>query len=306
MNIHLIIDFMYLYYKYKCTLETGRIKRLIINKESLTGGIDEGFDISLVYYPIKEIEGIRKKLEEQGNNVTISICFDAPATERKEKDIEYKSNRDKNRLNELDFDGIAIVRELLSEVGYNVYFEKAEADDLVYNLVRLYSKNFDKTIICTPDTDLLINVSNNVEVHRYKSRVGYTEVTKENYNEYCSKEFKCNIPYNGILLYKALCGDKSDKVSGIKGFGPKAFDKYLSNLVTCGKVDTDKLSNTEYIKSLLESTKDMFKDNQLEQALHSLDMVSPYEMDMAEPKNIANRETRDKAYSKYEMYSLIS
>lgn len=307
MRIHLIIDFMYLYYKYKCTLENGRLKRLIIDKQGLTGGIDEGLDVSLIYYPIKEIEGIRNKLEEQGNDVVVSICFDAPTTERKEKDREYKSNRNKNRLSELDFGNIQLIRGVLGEVEYNVYFENAEADDLVYNLNRLYSKNFDKTIIYTPDTDLLINVNNNTEVYRYKSRVGYTRVTKDNYSEYCSAEYQCSIPYNGILLYKTLCGDTSDKVTGIKGFGRKSFDKYLDSLILNNQVDVKQLDNKEYIKSLLENTQDKFKDGQVEQALHSLDMVAPYIInDLKEPKNKANKETREKAYSKYDMYSLIS
>lgn len=314
LKVHIIIDFMYLYYKYVYTIRAGRIKKLMaeiphsFNVEGYETGL---YDISTIYYPLKEIESIRKEFEKEGNDVTVSICFDAKAPERKEESLEYKSNRESNRLQQVDFDSIYIIRELLKQAGYNVYFrEKTEADDLIYNIVRQYKVNFDFNVIYTPDTDIFINIDKNVGVCRYKGKQGYSSVGVPNYEKYCTEEFKCKLPYNSIMLYKCLCGDKSDKIDGIRGFGPSAFTKYINYLVSnsilekLGILEFDKLNNSDVIRDLLTGTKDYFKDGQLEEALTSLSLVEPKVFDLDSPILKSTKELREKAYSQLNMKSL--
>lgn len=286
-NVHLIIDFMFLYYKYTFMLRSGRLQRLngidlSLIPERFKDKIDsQEFDTSTIYYVIKEIEKIISEYEEC---VTVSICFDAPAPERKSLDVDYKSNRASNRLSEEDFLRIEMIRELFKLCGFNVYYkEGTEADDIVYNLIRKYRENFGFNIIVTPDADLLVNIQEKVGVSRYKTGKGYTAIGRRNFEQYCSAEYKCRVPYNAILLYKSLCGDKSDLVKGIKGFGGKAFDRYLGYLDTLG-IDYSELRNGDIVRDLINKTSDYFGSNEkVEEAIHSLDLVIPKEFDIEEP-----------------------
>lgn len=309
MRVHVIVDYMFLYYKYANTIKSGRIRRLTadIPLQGNTDGLETyKLDISNVYYPIKEIEGFRKTFEKEGHDVKVSICFDAPSPERKDKDIEYKSNRSASRLGDDDFSLINITKELLTQAGHNVYIkESTEADDLINNLVRVYKDIFDFTVIYTPDTDILVNINKNVGVNRYKAKKGYTAISVRNYESYCMQEFGCTIKYNSILLYKSLCGDKSDKVAGIKGFGPAAYERFIRYLDTLDRsIDWDNMVNPDYIKQVLVGS-EYFKEEQLNQALHSLDMVKPFVFEVEQPKLKSTKEQRREAYTPMQMVSLV-
>ena len=39
-----------------------------------------------------------------------------------------------------------------------------------------------------------------------------------------------HVPYNSILLFKMIRGDKSDNIVGVKGVGPKAYNKFISQM----------------------------------------------------------------------------
>lgn len=265
-GIHIIVDFLYLYYKYKFTIESGRIKRLTSEDES-----GEIKDVSYIYYPLKEIEGFRKDIEDSGQKVSLSICFDSPSI-KKEIDSTYKESRI-NKLGPTDRDNINMIEDILKSNNYNVYkIDGMEADDIIASLIDKYSEQFDFNIVCTPDTDLLALIKPGVGINRYKVKRGYQKIGMSNFEEYCSEEFKCNIKYNNIMLYKVLCGDKSDNIKGIKGFGAKAFDKFTKHIE--GRVDWKYLNNAEYINQVLKENKEYIGGEEaIEQALNCLKNV---------------------------------
>lgn len=300
---HIIVDFAYLYYKYKYTIASGRIRRLSakVAVEKEQGLVDtKEVDISHIYYPLREIEGFRREAEKRGNKVIMSICMDAPSM-KKESNAEYKSNRT-SKLNDDDFTNIGIISRLLAKAGHNVYkITGYEADDIVANLVRLYGDRFDRNIIYTPDTDMLTLVNDNVYVSRYKAGKGYTLIGKHNYEQVCQNEFKCNIPYNAILLYKVLCGDKSDNIKGIKGFGPAAFNNLVNELN--GKVDWTMMGHVDYVKKIIES---IFTGQQLKEASEALEMVGFMQLDeLISPTRMSDKHLRVESYGEYNMKSLI-
>lgn len=300
---HIIVDFAYLYYKYKYTIASGRIRRLSakVAVENTEGLVDtKEVDISYIYYPLREIESFRREAEKRGNKVTMSICMDAPSM-KKESNAEYKSNRT-SKLNDDDFANIGIVSRLLEKAGHNVYkIVGYEADDIVANLVRLYGDRFDRNIIYTPDTDMLALVSDNVYVSRYKAGKGYILIGKHNYAQVCQDEFKCNIPYNAILLYKVLCGDKSDNIKGIKGFGPAAFNNLVNELN--GKVDWTMMGDADYVRKIIES---LFTGQQLKEASEALGMVGFMRLDgLTSPMRMSDKHLRAESYGEYNMKSLI-
>lgn len=315
MKIHLIFDFQFLYYKYKFPLERGRMKRLYTPVDC--GGVMVEKDVSQIYYAIKEIEEIRRKLEHNGHSLNISVCFDSKSS-RKDGDTsaskEYKANRS-SKLNDDDFNNIRIVRDLLEEAGYNTYkLDGIEADDLINNLVSKYSNDFDYTIIVTCDLDLAVNIKENVGLYRYKSKGenlpkgGYTSIALQNFNTVVDQELKCHVPYNVIMLFKCTVGDKSDNIAGIKKFGPVAFTKLVSHLETLGEIDWSKCSTKEETEKVLEKLVGYITDEQLTQAKESLELVAPIQIssdDIPFPEKTSNRELREKSYMKLNMQSLI-
>lgn len=311
MRIHAIIDFMHIYYKYYFQLKEGKLKHLsapvdwngtVINK-----------DTTLIYYPLKDIEGIRRKLESCGHETTISVCFDMPS---KRLDIEggeeYKSGRRKTLTDE-DFKNIEFIYGLLLKAGHNAYrYTGYEADDIVNYLVRTYSNSgdFDYTVIYTNDKDLLVNISDKVGAMRFKQYRGYSSVDMSNYEAYLEAEFKTFIPYNMLGLYLASVGDSADKVKGIKGFGAKAFSKLITKLGLSKEqdgIDFKQCGNYDYLQKVIWACGKHLTEEQFEQLKIGFTLVANMEVleDVDKPVNKSNKQTREQAYLPYNMVSLI-
>jgi DNA polymerase-1 len=73
-------------------------------------------------------------------------------------------------------------------------------------------------VIVTVDKDLYQLINNRVTVFNPIKKV---EITDTNFNEVVG----CNIEH--FLIIKALKGDVSDNVAGVKGFGDKKINRYL-------------------------------------------------------------------------------
>lgn len=309
MKVHLIFDFQFLYYKYKFALDSGRMKRLSAPVD--VGGVRVEKDISQVYYALREMEGIRKRLEYGGNDVTVSICFDSKSNRKDQGTSEskaYKANRE-NKLNSDDFDNIDLVRQMLTEAGYNTYkLEGIEADDIIYNLVSKYKDSFDYTMIVTCDLDIGVNIQGSVGLYRFKSTSGYSAIDEAHFNEVVDAELKCHVPYNAIMLYKCTVGDKSDNIAGIKRFGPSAFNKLVDYLGSFDDIDWNGLRTKEKVAEILDKCGGYFTDEQMTQAKESLELVAPILISSADipfPAKKSSRELREEAYMKLNMQSLV-
>lgn len=290
--IHVIVDYTYLYYKYKFALQHTKMPRHPGAKR----------DMSIIYYTIQDIERFRKEQEKKGDKVIVSVCFDMPSV--RAEDTEYKALREKYLTDE-DYDSIHLVEEILREANYNTYrISGFEADDIIGNLVVKYAKNFDMSVIYTPDADLLAYVRENVMVMRHKIGVGYTPVSVENFREYASKECKCEIPYNAIVLYKSTVGDKSDNIQGITKFGPKAFDRLVEYLSEKG-VEWEKAGEYSYTEKLLEMAREYLGEEKFMQAINSLRIVRYIDNDdIAIPNHWSCKSDRVRAYGMHKMNSL--
>lgn len=309
MRVHLIVDFQYNYYRAKGWGDIPEDKRLscVVDGEEV--------DTTNIYGTLKMIESYRKQYLKNNdgtdNEVTVSIAADSKTVSRRDVDTEYKSNRG-GRLQDDDFTAINRILNMLENIGYNVYrCEGYEADDIIRTLVLKHEKDFDLTIIHTNDSDILVNISDKVGVARFKSNLKYHLLTvPANFSAIMSKEFKCQMPYNCILLYKSTVGDKSDVVKGIKGFGPKAFDKIVDFLsMNYGDRYFRDMADPDKVESTLEllNTNGLIKDDQLDQALHSLELVKFKILDFDKlhtPVKNDSDESRKQEYTKYAMFSL--
>jgi DNA polymerase-1 len=145
---------------------------------------------------------------------------DYQVNKRKELSDTYKANRDSERNKEVHGKNY-IIKELLKYLGVNSIQPYAyEADDVIAIFCNKF-KDDEKAII-TVDRDLCQLIDEKTIVFDPIRKV---EFTLENFEE----TLKCK--KNDFLLIKALQGDKSDNISGIKGFGKTKIQKFLDGQV---------------------------------------------------------------------------
>ncbi len=145
-------------------------------------------------------------------------CFDVPEpTFRKQAFKDYKAQR-KRAPDEL-YEQIPMVKEVLKTFNVPV-FEKAgyEGDDLIGTLSNPLNKRSDaQNVIVSGDLDNLQLVDSNTSVYFLSKGVKNTVI----YNEEAVKEKYEGLTPMQLIDYKALRGDASDNIPGVKGIGEK-------------------------------------------------------------------------------------
>ena len=94
-----------------------------------------------------------------------------------------------------------------------------EADDIIHTLSCLGQKEFDEIIIATVDQDLLQCVTETTKVLLWNS------AKKQKLMDGAAVMEKWRVEPDDIRFIKALSGDASDNIKGIKGIGPKTATK---------------------------------------------------------------------------------
>lgn len=167
------------------------------------------------------------------------ICvFDGKGSSinRRNIDPNYKANRDNLKVTHWGmFDTREEERESMSAqisrlLDYLdclpislVSLDKVEADDIISFIAKGFSRNNSKTTIVSSDKDFLQIIDNNIEVH--------APVKKKTFDINNIREEIKVIPEN-FLIVKALIGDNSDNLRGIKGAGIKTLIKIFPDLVS--------------------------------------------------------------------------
>lgn len=150
----------------------------------------------------------------------IAACFDLPEpTFRKQAFAEYKAKREK-APDEL-YAQIPMVKDILKAFNISV-FEKSgfEGDDLIGTLAEFTNKKYkDKihNVIISGDLDNLQLVNDNTNVY-FLSR-GVKEGAS--YDDEKIKERYDGLEPKQLIFFKALRGDASDNIPGVKGIGEK-------------------------------------------------------------------------------------
>ncbi|MFA5211336.1 MAG: DNA polymerase I [Patescibacteria group bacterium] len=188
----------------------------------------------------------------------LAVSFDVGGgTFRDKMYEEYKANRVK--ADEELYTQIPLVYEIVKAFDIPIYTKEGfEADDVIATVIDKNEKKSEniKNIIVSGDKDLLQLVSEKTNVY----------LLKKGLSEYilCDIEEVKNLfgfePQN-MIDYKALRGDPSDNIPGIKGIG----DKTAKDLITkIGKINnileqsTDEKSDLQkkFSKSVVQKIKD--------------------------------------------------
>ena len=159
---------------------------------------------------------IMEKLLDQLKPEYVAVAWDLPGkTFRHEAFKAYKAQREKKEP-ELYLQ-IPIIQGLLEKYGVqNVSKPGFEADDVIATLSLLAEKNGIETLIATGDMDSFQLVSELTHVLTFQKGISETKT----YDLAAVKE-RFGLTPQQFIDYKALRGDPSDNIPGIKGIGEK-------------------------------------------------------------------------------------
>jgi DNA polymerase-1 len=161
---------------------------------------------------------ILKKLIDENRPDALCAAFDLKApTFRHKQYSDYKAQR-KPMPDDLAVQ-IPILKEVLDSLGVKrLELESYEADDLIGTVSRICAENGDECIIVTGDKDSFQLITDTTHVLHVKSRMGKTETT-----DYTPAVFREEYGFEPAKMVdlKALMGDASDNIPGVKGIGEK-------------------------------------------------------------------------------------
>ncbi|MEK7546354.1 MAG: DNA polymerase I [Patescibacteria group bacterium] len=192
----------------------------------------------------------------------LAVTFDLPGgTFRHEEFAAYKAQR-VEQPDEL-YAQIPMVKDVLSGYGIPVYeMPGYEADDVIGTLTKLAPKSAE-TIVVTGDLDTLQLVDEKTKV--YTQRKGMSDIVV--YDEAAVMQ-RFGLKPSQLIDYKAMRGDTSDNLPGLKGIGEKGASELLQKYGDIeGIYDAVKRSPNDIKPRTLQALKDGEKDVPLSKRL---------------------------------------
>lgn len=210
---------------------------------------------------------------------SMAIAFDlGEPTFRHEADVNYKSDRAETPADFIP--DILNLQQLLTAFNLTIVTKAGyEADDVLGTLAIKASKVGYRVKIVTGDRDLFQMVDDKqgisvLYLHNQtfrKTASSYTEFDRAGVIE------KMGVTPEQIVDYKALCGDKSDCIPGVKGIGDKTAIKLLEEYPTLVEV----YENLEQIKGATKKKLATGKEDALHsQFLAQIKVDAPVEIDL--------------------------
>ncbi len=235
------------------------------------------------------------KIIEEEKPTYIMVAFDKGKTFRHDKYDFYKQGRIKTP-DEL-IQQFPKAKELLNAMGIK-YFEidNYEADDIIGTFAEYCNAdpNFIGTIISS-DKDLLQLISSDIDIKLLK---------QQDYIRYNQKTFveEYGIEPINVIDLKALMGDSSDNIPGVKGIGEKTALKLLQEYKTLDGI-------YENIDKITGKTKEKLLSDK-ENAYMSYDIATiykkvPLEINMDELKYHGKNENLNSLYEELEFFSFL-
>jgi DNA polymerase-1 len=241
------------------------------------------------------------KLTKDEKPAAFIACWDTEApTFRHEAYKEYKATR-KEQPDEL-YDQVPIAKEVLETLGVkSIELDGYEADDLLGTLaVRAVKEGYDARIV-TGDRDALQLIAPHIDVLTFKKGVSETKL-------FTDKEFEeeYGIKVAQFIDWKALRGDSSDNIPGVRGIGEKTATELLLKFKTLDGIfkaaHNPKSDLSDGVrKKLIEGE----KSGRLALTLVGIDLNVPLKVKLADLTSSLDREAFIQTAAKYGFRSLI-
>ncbi len=216
---------------------------------------------------------LRAFLELRPEFVVLTLDRPAP-TFRHEKYTEYKATRTK-APDEL-YEQIPLVKEVAKVLDIPIFeLDGYEADDLIGTITQKAAAETDwHSIIITGDMDTLQLINARTSVYTMSRGLNESVLygTKEVQERY-------GLRPDQIVDYKALRGDASDNIPGVKGIGEKGATELLQNFDTLDGVYASAEASNEKIKPRLRELLLAEKDQAyLSQNLATINQEAPIQI----------------------------
>ena len=252
----------------------------------------KGFPTNALYGFVNMIN----KIINDENPEYMLVAFDKGKTFRHDKYADYKAGRIQ-MPDELKMQ-FPIAKEILTNLGIKWFeIENYEADDIIGTLAKMIDETDEyKGLIVSSDKDLLQLISDKVTMKMLKSK-DYVMMTEETFFDIYG------LTPDKMIDIKALQGDSSDNIPGVKGIGEKTALKLLQDYGSLEGV----YDNISYIKGAT-ATKLI---NGREKAFESKDLATIYKevplgFGLEDVKiQKGNIEELKKEYEKLEFYSFL-
>ena len=173
-----------------------------------------------------------KTIEEEKPDKII-VAFDISSSEKRTKIFsEYKAGRHK-APEDLTIQ-FPIIKELLKTMNIPIVQKDGiEADDILGAIAKKEGKKGNKIIILTGDRDYFQLVDININIRYPKTIMGKTEyIIYDNYK--INEEY--GLTPEKLIEVKALMGDASDNIPGVKGIGEKTALKLIIQFESLEKI----------------------------------------------------------------------
>lgn len=210
------------------------IKALSTSKGEYTNALTGFMNIYL-----KELEAVQPDCA--------AVAFDLKApTFRHKADAAYKANR-KGMPHELALQ-MPLIKEILADLGVKTLeCEGFEADDILGTLSEIFG-NGDECVILTGDRDSLQLVSESCTVRLATNRETVVYTPNKFREDYGLEPIQ-------LIELKALMGDSSDNISGVKGIGEKTAAALIKEQGSVEQLyeNLDSMKLTPSVRKKLES-----------------------------------------------------
>lgn len=252
----------------------------------------EGENVGAVYGFLLVLFRIIKEFQPQ----FIAACFDVKGpTFRHEKYKEYKAKRPPTPSDLIS--QMTRVKEVLKFFNIPIFEKQGfEADDLIGTISRLANTEI---IILSGDTDTLQLVDEKTKVYNIKKGVKDTVL----YDEPAVRKRYQGLSPKNLLDFRALKGDPSDNITGVKGIGEKTAIELIKEYGTLENIyDNLALIKGKIREKLSQHKEDAFFSRELSQI--RTDVPIDFNLENCRWRNYDKEKTKN-MLRRFEFFSLI-
>ena len=201
--------------------------------------------------PVNAVFGMAKillGLHNEDRPDYLIFTLDSRSKARLELYPDYKATRDRMPDN-LKIQE-SIIMEMLQIMGIkHLKVDGYEADDIIGTLVTDLGKGKENNIfILSGDKDLYQFIEGNVAI--------YDTMKRKIYHEAEARE-KFSVDPKHIVDYLAICGDTSDNIPGIPGFGPKKAESLINEYGSLEEIYENIENITGKTREVLETNREI-------------------------------------------------
>ncbi len=239
---------------------------------------------------------LQKLIREQSPD-RIAVTFDKHApTFRHERYEAYKGTR-KGMPEELRMQ-MPYIKEIVAAFGYAIYaLDGFEADDLLGTLSAHCEENGDECVIATGDRDCLQLIGGCTKVLLIKTKENILYDQQKLMEDY-------NVTPTQVVELKALMGDASDNIPGVRGIGEKTALGLLAQAPDLRTLyeKLDVIKTTPRIREMLRTSK---AEAELSKELATICRSAPIDFSALKQAQIPDREKLTKLFTELEMVSFL-